>query len=582
MLNEPRALEDLPEVDPFSRAFAAEFSEFLRREDYVDEFAIRRAIRAHEQTGGRFDSVLTNLGIVGETRLVEFVSAYLDIPVVKWDSLSGTAIFKHKLDPQFLISRALFPIADDGQRVTFATPDPFNLAGISELSFALDRRARIVLGSRSEILRKIHEAYAVERGLEPTDGNEAHVGSETEDVRRLKDMASDAPIIRYVNDIIDRAAKQQASDIHLEPREDSLAVRFRIDGSLREIELLPPASSPAIVSRIKILARMDISERRLPQDGRAVAVVDGRPIDLRISSLPTLDGESIVMRLLDKSTIRHDFDSLGLGGKHQAALRRLVSEPNGIVLVTGPTGSGKTTTLYSALQIMQRPDLKIFTVEDPVEYKIKGLSQIQVQPKIGLTFAHTLRSVLRQDPDVIMVGEIRDLETARVAVQASLTGHLVLSTLHTSGAASTLSRLLDMGIERYLLASSLRGILSQRLVRRICPECSKPGPPSETLRQILADRRQPCTDADLAAVRTPSVKGCPACHHSGFAGRTTIAELIEIKGCVRQALLKDGSEAELEAAAIADGEPTMFDDGIAKVLIGVTTLEEVLRVTRVV
>ena len=332
-------------------------------------------------------------------------------------------------------------------------------------------------------------------------------------MRRLEDMASEAPVIRLVHDLITRAVEAQASDIHIEPREDSVRVRYRIDGVLTTVETLPLSLRAAVTSRVKIMAHLNIAERRLPQDGRVKATVRGRPIDFRVSTMPTMLGESVVMRILDRSSVPLDFAPLGFRGAVLDGFMRLLAQPNGIILVTGPTGSGKTTTLYTALHLLNKAESKLFTVEDPIEYQLAGINQIQVQPKIGLTFAHALRSILRQDPDIIMVGEIRDLETAQMAIQASLTGHLVLSTLHTNGAAASLTRLMDMGVDDYLLASTVTGILAQRLVRRLCTKCAAP----ETAPPPLIARRGD-THQDLSGLRRKV--GCQACRNTGYQGRT--------------------------------------------------------------
>jgi general secretion pathway protein E len=431
--------------------------------------------------------------------------------------------------------------------------------------------------------RCIMPAGEIERALERLYGRRAAIAVEAgpaaagqageDDVRRLEDMASEAPVIRLVQDLITRAVEAQASDIHVEPRDDSLRVRYRIDGVLSTVENLPLALRAAVTSRIKIMAQLNIAERRLPQDGRIKSTVRGKDIDLRVSTMPTMLGESVVLRILDRSSVQLDFAALGLRGAALEAFTRLLAQPNGIVLVTGPTGSGKTTTLYTALNTLNRDGSKLFTVEDPIEYQLAGINQIQVQPKIGLTFAHALRSILRQDPDIIMVGEIRDLETAQMAIQASLTGHLVLSTVHTNSAAATVTRLMDMGIEDYLLATTLTGVLAQRLVRRLCSQCAAPAQASPLLLEKLG--RQP---RDLAGLRRKA--GCRACRNTGYQGRTAISELLVVGEAVRHAVLQRATESALEAVAAEGGMVRMFDDGLAKVLAGETTVEEVLQVTR--
>jgi general secretion pathway protein E len=386
-------------------------------------------------------------------------------------------------------------------------------------------------------------------------------------------MASEAPVIRLVHDLVTRAVEVRASDIHIEPWADSVRVRYRIDGVLTPVETLPLSLRAAVTSRLKIMAHLNIAERRLPQDGRIRSTVRGKEIDVRVSTVPTMMGESVVLRILDRSSIQLDFAALGFGGARHEMFMNLLTQPNGIILVTGPTGSGKTTTLYTALSVLNKTESKLFTVEDPIEYQLAGINQLQVQPKIGLTFAHALRAILRQDPDIIMVGEIRDLETAQMAIQASLTGHLVLSTVHTNSAAATITRLMDMRVEDYLLASTLTGVLAQRLVRRLCGRCSEPAEAPSLVVERIAGQ-----DRDLRGLRAKV--GCEVCRNTGYSGRTTISELLVMSNTVRQRMLQGASESVIEAAAIEGGMVTMFDDGLGKALRGETTIDEVLRVTR--
>jgi general secretion pathway protein E len=398
------------------------------------------------------------------------------------------------------------------------------------------------------------------------------------DVQRLRDLASEAPTIRLVNQIITQAVEDNSSDIHIEPNINATLVRYRIDGMLRTAHTLDPGSRAAITSRIKIMAKLDIAERRLPQDGRIKIAVRGVDIDFRVSTIPTAFGESVVMRILDRSRVELDFVKLGFSDAHVRLLEDLLSQPNGIVLVTGPTGSGKTTTLYTALKGLNSSDRKIFTVEDPIEYQLAGINQVQVQPAIGLSFPSSLRSILRQDPDIIMIGEIRDLETARIAIQSSLTGHLVLSTLHTNSAAATITRLIDMGVENYLLASTVKGVLAQRLVRRLCPHCSCP---HEGADHWAAEfRREVKIVEALGKPDIRQARGCVECGHTGFSGRSTIAELLPIDTEIQSLVLATAADAQINTVARDHGMITMYESGIAKVWRGQTTLEEVLRATR--
>jgi len=399
-------------------------------------------------------------------------------------------------------------------------------------------------------------------------------GGQEEDVNHLRDMAFEAPVVRLVNLLIEEALVADASDIHIEPFEDTLRVRYRIDGLLYDQEAPPRRLQAALTSRIKIMAEMNIAERRLPQDGRIrVTASGGRRVDIRVSTVPTIHGESIVMRLLDRSSVFLPFDRLGFSSGTARAFNTLIRRPHGILLVTGPTGSGKTTTLYAALDKINRPDLKIITVEDPVEYQLKGVNQIPVKPKIGLSFAAGLRHIVRQDPDVIMVGEIRDLETAEIAIQAALTGHLVFSTLHTNDAPSAVTRLQDMGCEPYLLSSVLNGVLAQRLVRRICQACRAPHHPDPA--ELLAIGVADVTGAELFRG-----KGCDDCRGTGYRGRSGIYELFGITEEVRSLIVRKASAGEIRRHAVENGMVTLREDGWARVCAGLTTVEEILRVTQ--
>jgi general secretion pathway protein E len=401
-------------------------------------------------------------------------------------------------------------------------------------------------------------------------------GANEDDIEHLKDLASEAPVIRLVNLMITRAVEGRASDIHTEPFENRLKIRYRIDGVLVEVESPPSRLSAAIISRIKIMAKLNIAERRLPQDGRIQLRVQGKEIDLRVSTTPTMHGESVVMRILDKANVVLDFGALGFSPDMLERFTKVLNMPHGIILVTGPTGSGKTTTLYTALQKINTPERKILTVEDPVEYQLEGVNQIQVKPQIDLTFANALRSIVRQDPDVIMIGEMRDLETAKIAVQSALTGHLVLSTVHTNDAAGGITRLLDMGVDDYLLTSTVNGILAQRLVRVLCPKCREPYRAlPEMVRELQLNR---CTDARDIQLYKPV--GCDHCGGIGYKGRAAIMEFMVVTDRIRAQILKHSDAGDIEVSAREEGMYTMYEDGLRKVLNGMTTLEEVLRVTQ--
>lgn len=560
-------------TDPRSDEFVDKLTAFLSARGALDDLALHRAQRAQRQSGERFDLVLTRLGLIPEAELARLLAEFLGMPLVNAKELPEIPLLADKLELQFLKGNRIIPIAERGDTIVLATADPFNTDPIAAVGYLLARPVEHRIMAPADIEQGLERLYGRGAGVAADSTSIAEQASE-DDVRRLEDLASEAPVIRLVHALITRAVEAQASDIHVEPREDSLRVRYRLDGVLTTVETLPLAMRAAVTSRIKIMAHLNIAERRLPQDGRIKSTVRGKEIDLRVSTMPTMLGESVVLRILDRSSVQLDFAALGFAGAAHEAFASLLTQPNGIILVTGPTGSGKTTTLYTALNTLNSIQSKLFTVEDPIEYQLTGVNQIQVQPRIGLTFAHALRSILRQDPDIIMVGEIRDLETAQMAIQSSLTGHLVLSTVHTNSAAGTIARLLDMGVENYLLASTVTGILAQRLVRRLCQQCAAPAEASPLLLESLGKRRP-----DLRYLRKRV--GCRVCRSTGYLGRTTISELLVMTDAVRQRVLEMSGEAAIEATAIEGGMVTMFEDGIDKALRGETTIDEVLRVTRI-
>ncbi|HMK91152.1 MAG TPA: GspE/PulE family protein, partial [Methylocystis sp.] len=429
-------------------AFVEEFGAYLTRERALDELALQRSQRAARQAGERFDRVLTKLGLVSETDLCGHLSKFLQIPVIEPRDLPMAPALVEEIPEKFIRANGILPLAIKGDRLELAVTDPLDLEPVEALAYSTGLRFDLRLMTPALFEKAWSSLYGRKPDGPALTDDVAHVEAASEfDLQRLRDMANEAPVIRRVNQIVSDAIEARASDIHIEPSLESVLVRYRIDGVLRTAEALPPGLKAAIASRIKIMARLDIAERRLPQDGRIKLPIRGVDIDFRVSTLPTAHGESIVLRILDRSQVTLDFDALGFEAQAQETLRRTMLNPNGIVLVTGPTGSGKTTTLYTALRELSKPDVKVFTVEDPIEYQLQGVNQVQVQPAIGLDFPHTLRAILRQDPDIIMIGEIRDAETARIAIQASLTGHLVFSTLHTNSAAASITRLIDMGVE---------------------------------------------------------------------------------------------------------------------------------------
>jgi general secretion pathway protein E len=566
--------EGPPTVDP-SEAVAARLVEFGK----IDRRGVERAQRLVADGRESLLQVLAKLGLVAERDLAEAIAAVLDLPVVAPKDYPERPLLEDRFSLRFLRESRVLPIADSAEGLVVAMADPLDRYAEEAVALAVGRPIRRRVAVPAELEAAIDRLYGGGPG-EAQEEDAAEIAGEIEaldtDVERLRDLASEAPVIRLVNQIVGRAVEARASDIHLEPTENGLKVRFRIDGLLREMEVLPARLRPAVISRVKIMAKLNIAERRLPQDGRIKLAVRGTPLDLRVAVTPSLHGEAAVLRILHRDTVALDFATLGIGGANLKALLSILDRPHGIVLVTGPTGSGKTTTLYAALSRLNTPERKILTVEDPVEYQLEGITQIQVQPAIGLDFAGVLRSLLRHDPDVMMVGEIRDRETAEIAVQAALTGHLVLSTLHTNSAAGSIARLIDMGVPEYLLASTLTGAMGQRLVRTLCPQCREPVEAlPEFARGLGLDRL-----TEGGPVRLWRPRGCESCHSTGYRGRTTISEVLVSDDALRRLTLKRSDARELHAAAVASGMIGMFEDGAAKALAGLTTIEEVLKATR--
>ena len=542
----------------------------------LEQPSFARAELAQRKSGERIDLVLSQLGLVSENDLFQAMARYLSMPIVSNTDVPAEPLFPGKLDQVFLRNNKVLPIAEDEVRIRIAMADPFNVQAVNAISYLLDRSVERCVISPADFEKAMETLYggALRNDLQAAEP----AAASEEDVQRLKDIASEAPVIRLVNRLIADAVEQRASDIHVEPLEDAVRVRFRLDGALHTAETLPLNMHSAVASRIKIIANLNIAERRLPQDGRTKLAVRGKDVDLRISTTPTMFGESVVLRILDRSAVALNFRELGFTGRVLDRLQEQLHRPNGIVLVTGPTGSGKTTTLYTALLTLNSADQKIFSVEDPVEYQLRGINQMQVQPKIGLSFATALRSILRQDPDIIMIGEIRDLETAQIAIQASLTGHLVLSTLHTNNAPATVTRLLDMGVEDYLLTSTITGIMAQRLVRRLCGRCAEPAQNINDLADRIAG-----ADLNIEVPENPTfrqARGCEGCRNTGYDGRMCISELLLIDEEIRRLVMRSASEGEISRYAASEGFTTMYEDGLGRVFDGQTTLEEVMRVTR--
>ncbi len=529
-----------------------------------------RAINARDETGAVLEQALVSLGLVTETDVAQAQAQLLGVSYVPAEEFPALPIDVEGLQPEFLRNHLVYPLRLEDQNLSVAMAQPGDAFVLKALRLATGLTIHPCAANPADI----------EKALSSPDESLAGEGNEGFDldvgdfVEHLRDLASEAPVIRLVNQIIARVIDMRASDIHLEPFDDGLHVRYRVDGAIRTEQIVPSQQSAAVSSRVKLMAHLDIAERRLPQDGRIKTRVKGRELDLRVSTVPTVHGESLVMRVLDRTSVRYSLESMGFAPDTLRDFNQLLARPHGILLVTGPTGSGKTTTLYAALSKIDADAYKIITVEEPVEYQLEGINQIQVHTQIDLTFARALRSILRQDPDIIMIGEMRDTETAQIAVQSALTGHLVLSTLHTNTAAGAVIRLKDMGVEPYLITSSVNGVLSQRLVRRLCSHCKQPYIPDATVLRDSGIER-----LGLKAPQLWRAVGCSHCRNTGYSGRTGIHELFVLDDKLRRAILDGDDAATLHHKATASGMHTLYEDGLRKVVDGVTSLDELLNVT---
>jgi general secretion pathway protein E len=545
----------------------------------ITPVSLERASRLSQENTERLGIILTRLGLVSERELTEAFVDFLKLPLASTRDFPDAPILEERLARKFLKEARIIPLAEHAEELVVAMVDPLDDEATKALRFATGKQVTVRIAYPADFEAAWERLYGEGKSeiTQIFEGAEAHRDdSVSDDVERLKDIASEAPVIRLVNLLIARAVEARASDIHIEPMDGELRIRYRVDGVLQEVESPPQRLSSAVISRIKIMAKLNIAERRLAQDGRFRLAVRGKDIDFRISTTPTIHGESVVLRILDRGSLKLDFAALGFDEDIIAAFRDVLNHPHGILLVTGPTGSGKTTTLYASLLELNTPDKKILTIEDPVEYQLKGINQVQVKPQIGLTFANALRSFLRQDPDIMMIGEIRDLETAQIAVQAALTGHLILSTLHTNDAASAITRLLDMGVEDYLLTSTINGLAAQRLVRTLCIHCREP---YEALPEIV-ERMQLGSLTQERPIILHRPVGCAHCSGTGYLGRSSILEVLIMSDKIRQLVLKRTEAGLIRKAAIEDGMQTMHLHGMKKALASITSIEEVLRVTR--
>jgi len=557
----------------------------LLERDLVSEEQLKEALNVQEINGKALGEVLVDLGHTTNKLIMDVMSDYLGMEIIDIEDVDFTQDVLDKIPHSIAHLYRIIPIAFEEPVITIAQQDPLDIQQIDDLRFLLKYEAKPVLVEREDVVNAIDKYYpggqeSVEEILDnfqnrfsiKDDGD----NRETIDIEHLQEMTDDTPVKSFVNLILLQAVVVKASDVHFEAFENEFRVRYRIDGVLREKIPVPPLFASGIISRIKVMANMDIAERRLPQDGRILLNIREHSVDIRISTLPTSYGESVVMRMLDKSSVSLDLSKLGMMPDNLKTVKQLMQKPNGIILVTGPTGSGKTTTLYSCLNHINVTGSKIITTEDPVEYDIDGIMQIQVNPEIDVTFANCLRAILRQDPDIILVGEVRDLETLEIAVQASLTGHLVLSTLHTNDAPSTITRLINMGLKPYLITASLEAVISQRLVKKICPECREEYTPGE---EMIKELNLP--DYDSNDKHFYIGKGCKNCNNSGYKGRMSILEIMLLNEEICSHIIKQSSTDTIKEIARRNGMQTLLESGLNAVYNGLTTLEEVARETSV-
>ncbi|MBI5181822.1 MAG: type II secretion system ATPase GspE [Nitrospirae bacterium] len=557
-------------------------TDIIREKRPISDEVIQQALDIQKKKGGRIGEILTRLRHINNEDLLNALSQRFGLPYMK--EIKEEDIERElalKIPISFAKKYEFLPINKKNGNLLVATSDPLNLPAIDDLRILLDSDIRLCIAPSNTIIDLINRLHSKEMNKAEKTMEELNVedisflSSEIEETEDLLDVTDDAPIIRLVNSMFSQAIRDRASDIHIEPFEKDVVARFRIDGILYNILNIKKRFHPSISSRIKVMAGLNIAEKRLPQDGRIKIKIAGKDIDIRVSVIPVAFGERIVLRLLYRENVLLSLEEIGLSGENLEKLNNLITKPHGIILVTGPTGSGKTTTLYSCLSKINSPDKNIITIEDPIEYQLRGIGQIQVNNKINLTFANGLRSILRQDPDIILVGEIRDTETAEIAIQASLTGHLVFSTLHTNDAAGAITRLIDMKVEPFLVSSSLIAILAQRLVRVICPDCRIKYPPSsEEIKRLETGR------IEAKNIHFYRAGGCEKCANTGYLGRTGIYELLIIDDDIRSLIMKDTDSSSIKNMAVKRGMLTLRQDGAGRVMKGITTVDEVVRVTQ--
>jgi type IV pilus assembly protein PilB len=565
------------------------FGEYLVSKGLITRRELSEALGDQREKPSRLGEVLIRLKMLSPESVTEALAEHLGIEHIRLDDVSKIDLNVARMLPESISRRfCLVATGEADGRVIVAMADPLNVVAIDTIELKMKRQVKVVISSANAIgaaIEAIYHGSDVEEqrlrdlvetavGSEKEKDNDLLIEDLSEEAVDSTAAASKAPVIRFVDLLLSQATKSRASDIHIEPQEQSMSVRMRVDGRLRE--MVPPARKmqAAVITRIKILSKMDIAERRLPQDGRFKMKAMGRAIDVRVSAIPTIYGEKVVMRILDAAAVNHDIEQIGFEPDTLRRFKMVLEQPHGIIVVTGPTGSGKSTTLYSALGYLKDPTKNITTVEDPVEYRLAGINQIQVKPEIDLTFAACLRSILRQDPDIILIGEIRDKETMEIAIQASLTGHLVLSTFHTNDAPSAISRFCFMGLERYLLASTLDLIIAQRLVRRICEKCKEPVQFNDEVLKRLKIKPQ-----DAGQITFYKGKGCTSCGNTGYMGRLPVFEFMALDNDTREAIVRGANEAEIRQVVRSKGYGGLFESGVSKIKQGLTTPEEVLGVT---
>ena len=566
--------EQQPKQEKYKR-----IGQLLLEKGLINDHQLEQALEEQKLTGKLLGRIFVDMGLVKEDDILQILGARSGFSVITLKDIKIPKEVIDKVPASVAKIYSILPISIEGNQLTIAIADPLNVAAFDDLRFTLGMNIKGVVGSDEEIKEEIQRYYGSEgetiQDVLGVFGEKLELltsGEEATDIATLQELAARAPVIKLLNMILLQGVKEKASDIHFEPFEQDYRIRYRVDGVLYEVARPPKNLSLGLSSRIKVMANLDIAERRLPQDGRIMVTIEGKSVDLRISTLPTIFGESVVMRVLDRTVVSLSIDDVGMLEETKKKIRTLILKPNGIILATGPTGCGKTTTLYGCMKEINKIEYKVITTEDPVEYDLKGVIQVPINAKIGLTFATSLRHILRQDPDIIMVGEIRDAETAQIAIQASLTGHLVFSTIHTNDASGTITRLIDMGVEPFLVTSTLEAVLAQRLVRKICEFCKEEYTPDPEILSDLGIKPEA-----IAGKKFYRGAGCVKCNNSGYKGRSGIFELLILNDKIRALVIEKAHTALIKDAAKESGMKTLLEDGIEKVFLGITTLEEVLK-----